>query len=165
MEGHRYVSAGFEAEHCRLALLASRSDRTGRPVTERSYAHRDVLDKLGIKAGQKVRMVDNVDLVDSDLLRRVEERAQVDLDNRQLDVVLVSVGPATDVVSLLRFWKERIAPSGGIWLLTEKRGYEGYVDQQQLITAGLEAGLVDNKVCSVSPRVSALRFVIRRKDR
>jgi len=134
-------------------------------VTERSYAHRDVLDKLGIRAGQNVRLVDDAGLVDADLRRRVAERVQQDAGDEPLDLVLVSVSPATDVVPLLRFWRERIASSGGIWLLSAKRGHEGYVDQRQLIAAGLEAGLVDNKVCSVSDRVSALRFVIRRRDR
>ena len=41
----------------------------------------------------------------------------------------------------------------------------GYVDQNDLIAAGGPAGLVDNKVCSVSDTVSAMRFVIRRVDR
>ena len=31
----------------------------------------------------------------------------------------------------------RIDPAGGIWLLTPKRGQTGYIDQTELITAGL----------------------------
>jgi ligand-binding sensor domain-containing protein len=54
---------------------------------------------------------------------------------------------------------------GGIWLLSPKRGLPGYVNQSELIAAGLEAGLVDNKSCSVSETTSGLRFVIRRADR
>ena len=70
-----------------------------------------------------------------------------------------------DTVEVLKKWCEQLAPSGGIWLLTAKRGQPGYVDQRELITAGQQAGVVDNKVCSVSPTLSAIRFVIRKKDR
>nr|MBA2451381.1 DUF3052 family protein [Chloroflexota bacterium] len=68
-------------------------------------------------------------------------------------------------VALLETWKPRLQPNGGIWLLTPKRGQPGYVDQRELIAAGLAAGLVDNKVCSVSDTTSAMRFVIRKADR
>ncbi len=70
-----------------------------------------------------------------------------------------------DVVALLQHWRSRLEPAGGIWLLTPKRGQPGYVDQRDLIAAGLAAELVDNKVCSVSDTTSAMRFVIRKRDR
>jgi hypothetical protein len=50
-------------------------------------------------------------------------------------------------------------------VLTPKRGLPGYVNTADLIPLGAAAGLVDNKVCSVSERVSGMRFVIRRVDR
>jgi len=71
----------------------------------------------------------------------------------------------TDAVEVLKKWRQHLTPSGGIWLLTAKRGQPGYVDQRELITAGQQAEVVDNKICSVSPTVSAMRFVIRKKDR
>jgi Protein of unknown function (DUF3052) len=82
-----------------------------------------------------------------------------------VDIVLISANSDTDVVSALREWRTRMRPEGGIWVLTPKRGQPGYVSQSDLIPAGLEAGLVDNKTCSVSKTTSGMRFVIRRKDR
>jgi hypothetical protein len=80
-------------------------------------------------------------------------------------VVLVAADVSTDATSVLREWRSRIHPAGGIWFLTPKRGQPGYVDQTRLIVAGGQAGVVDNKVCSVSDTVSALRFVIRKAAR
>jgi hypothetical protein len=81
------------------------------------------------------------------------------------DVVLASIDSSVDVVALLREWKARILPNGGIWLITPKHGLHGHVKQRDLIRDGLAAGLVDNKNCSVSSTTSGLRFCIRLSDR
>ena len=80
-------------------------------------------------------------------------------------MVLVGADASTEVESVLSRWRQRIHPAGGIWLLTPKRGQPGYVDQRELIQAGPAAGVVDNKICSVSDTISAIRFVIRKIDR
>jgi hypothetical protein len=80
-------------------------------------------------------------------------------------VVLVGADASTDVHTVLTTWRKRIDPAGGIWLLTPKRGQHGYVDQRELILAGPDAGVVDNKICSVDAQTSAMRFVIRKADR
>jgi DUF3052 family protein len=131
------------------------------------YSHRDILEKLGIKRGDAVAFVEEAAPLDANLRERVLERVERGPAgyDEAVNVVLASAGNTTDVISLLREWKERIAPSGGIWLLTPKRGLPGYIDQRDLIPAGLAAGLVDNKTCSVSDSTSAMRFVIRRADR
>ena len=135
-------------------------------MADRDYSRRDVLDKLGIKAGHALGFGDEAGPLDPDLRRRSVERAGGEArQDRALDVVLVTADAATDAAAVLARWRERIAPAGGIWLLTPKRGRPGYVDQRALIAAGLAAGLVDNKVCSVSETTSAMRFVIRRADR
>jgi Protein of unknown function (DUF3052) len=131
------------------------------------YSHRDILDKLGIKRGDAVAFAEVAGLLDAGLRERVLERVgrgPAGYDEA-VNVVLASVDSTTDVTSLLRDWKTRITPGGGIWLLTPKRGLPGYIDQRDLIPAGLAAGLVDNKSCSVSDTTSAMRFVIRRADR
>ena len=71
----------------------------------------------------------------------------------------------TNPVATLTAWRKRLRPTGGIWLLTRKRGQPNYVDQTNLILAGPAAGAVDNKICSVSDTISAMRFVIRKVDR
>ena len=135
-------------------------------MPEKDYSHRDVLDKLGVKPGQAVIVASDA-YVDNGLRARIVKRVGRELvDTDELaDVVLADVGGQDDPVTVLARWKARLKPAGGIWLLTRKRGHPGYVDQRELIDAGRPAGLVDNKICSVSETISAMRFVIRRVDR
>ena len=134
---------------------------------ERDYSHRDVVDKLGIKPGFAVAFAAAPLVIDASLRTRAlaqSGRAEA-TEDEPADVVLIGADASTDVGSVLEHWRKRIDQSGGIWLLTPKRGQPGYVDQRELILAGPSAGLVDNKVCSVSDTISAMRFVIRKADR
>jgi hypothetical protein len=105
--------------------------------------------------------------LDSDLARRVTVRVGQIMSQPEdkVDLVLLTADADTDVTACLRRWRPRLAPNGGIWVLTPKRGQPGYRTQDRLIPDGLAAGLVDNKICSVSETTSAMRFVIRRADR
>jgi hypothetical protein len=135
-------------------------------VPDKDYSHRDVVDKLGIKPGHAV-VIATVEYVDTALRERIIDRIGRPLanDGETADVILADVDDRCDPVALLARWKARLRTTGGIWLLSRKRGQPGYVDQRELIDAGGPAGLVDNKVCSVSETISAMRFVIRRVDR
>jgi hypothetical protein len=130
------------------------------------YNHRSTVDKLGIKVGSVVAVQEVAFALDATLRREIEARSVVPGDGHEtVDVVLILADAESDVVTELQIWRERIAANGGIWVLTPKRRCPGYVDQRTLIPMGAEAGMVDNKVCSVSDTVSGMRFVIRRKDR
>jgi Protein of unknown function (DUF3052) len=136
-------------------------------MPHKDYSHRDVVDKLGIKPGHRIMLVETTWPLDADLWGRVLERAArpVAGEDEPADVMLVTVDAGTPIVDVLMQCKARLHAAGGIWLLTPKRGQTGYIDQRVLIDAGPPAGLVDNKVCSVSGTVSAIRFVIRKIDR
>jgi len=136
-------------------------------VAEKDYSHRDVVDKLGVKPGFAVAFSDEPFVIDAALRERVLDRVgrgPADA-GEPLDVVLIGADASTDAEDVLRRWRARIDPAGGIWLLTPKRGQPGYVDQRDLIDVGPAAGVVDNKICSVSDTVSGMRFVIRKTDR
>ena len=137
------------------------------PQKERDYSHRDVVDKLGIKPGHAVAFDQAPVPVDPALRARALDKAgrPAAADAEPVDVVLIGADASTDVVTLLARWRKRIDPAGGIWLLTPKRGQPGYIDQRDLILIGPSAGVVDNKICSVSDTTSAMRFVIRKVDR
>lgn len=136
-------------------------------MPEKTYHDRSVLDKLGIQAGHAVAFANAVGDLAPDLLQHLLERTgrEPAQEGEVLDLVLAVINETTDTVNLLTTWRPRIKPNGGIWLLTAKRGQPGYIDQRELIAAGPLAAMVDNKVCSISSTVSAMRFVIRRKDR
>src|SRR5947209_3959851 len=130
----------------------------------RDYGHRDVLDKLGIQPSMRVAIDEQAGSLDPDLAQRVALRAGPPLSacDSVVDLVLMTANDTTDVSARLREWRAVLAPAGGIWVLTPKRGRPGYRPQDGLIPDGLAAGLVDNKVCSVSEAISAMRFVVRR---
>jgi hypothetical protein len=133
---------------------------------ERDYSGRDVIDKLGVKLGYVVAFDEAAGSLDAELKQRILDRAASDVsDEEPIDVVLALADATVDLTALLARWKVRIRPNGGIWVLTPKRKEPGYIGDGPLIAAGGEAGLVDNKVCSVSDTISGMRFVIRRADR
>lgn len=136
-------------------------------MPEKKYQDRGVLEKLGIQPGYAVAFANAVQEIDPDLPQRIIERTgrPPATEDEALDIVLVVIDETTDAVEVLRKWRQHLTPSGGIWLLTAKRGQPGYVDQRELIAAGEQAEVVDNKICAVSSTVSAMRFVIRKKDR
>jgi hypothetical protein len=87
-------------------------------------------------------------------------------EGTKADAILYWAASANEITSRLKKLKRSLVPNGGIWVITFKKGNaEPYVPDQQLIPAGLAAGLVDNKACSVSETQSAMRFVIRKSDR
>lgn len=136
-------------------------------MPDRDYSHRDIVDKLGIKPGSLVAFDEQVAPLDKTLRDKVLARtgcAPAEQDELA-DVVLVPLHAGANAAEVLGGWRLRIRPDGGIWLLTPKRGQPGYVDQRELIRAGGEAGMVDNKSCSVDDATSGMRFVIRRADR
>jgi hypothetical protein len=57
-----------------------------------------------------------------------------------------------------------IKPDGSIWVIRLKGG-RGPILDTDVITAGLRAGLVDNKIASFSETQAAMRLVFRLKDR
>ena len=61
----------------------------------------------------------------------------------------------------------RMTPAAGLWIAWPKKssGVTTDLSDDFVRGFGLERGLVDNKVCAIDETWSALRFVIRRKDR
>jgi Protein of unknown function (DUF3052) len=136
-------------------------------MPERDYSQRDVLDKLGIKPGQTVAFAQGAGQIEDGLRQRILSRTERPPAGSEeaVDIVLALVDERVDIAGVLRRWKTRLKPNGSIWLLTAKRGQPGYINQQALIAAGQQAGVVDNKICSISTQFSAMRFVIRKADR
>lgn len=137
-------------------------DRASR---EARYAARDVTDKLGLKPGFAVRVVGRADRALSAKVRVKIGRALAS-EKERADVILYWASSDKEITAMLKKLKRAIVPNGGIWVITFKKGKgEPYVIDRALIASGLKAGLVDNKICSVSDTQSAMRFVIRREDR
>ncbi len=137
-------------------------------MPEKDYSHRDVLDKLGLKPGQAVRVVGGGDRA---LLARVRAKVgRAPVRKGLADIVLYWPRSAGEITPSLAELRGAMVENGGIWVFTAKRKQRSasgmdYLNQSDLIPLGLAAGLVDNKTCSVSEAESGMRFVIRQKDR
>ncbi len=137
-------------------------------VTKRANAEqpsaKPLLDKLGVKPGSRVAVVN---LEDADFVRRLRQRTTDIVIGRRprSKVDLVFVG-AEDAAGLRRLetLKSWIEPNGAIWVVRPKGGRSA-LRETDLIDAGLAAGLVDNKIASFSDTHGAMRFVYRLRDR
>jgi hypothetical protein len=138
-------------------------------VPDKDYSHRDVTDKLGLVPGSAVRVVGRGD---ARLLARARAKIGHSLNSSgdKVDVILYWPKTVEEVTPTLLDLRGQIEPTGGIWVVTAKRERTSasgmkYLKQDLLIPLGAAAGLVDNKICSLSDNESAMRFVIRRRDR
>ena len=129
------------------------------------YAARDVTDKLGIKPGHVVRVV-GAGVSDLNTRVRAKSGRAFARENEIADVILYYPRTLAEITPTLKQLKRAMVSNGGIWVITFKKAKGApYVPDKDLIPAGLAAGLVDNKICSVSEMMSAMRFVIRKQDR
>ena len=62
---------------------------------------------------------------------------------------------------------KKMLPNAGFWVAWPKRssGVATDLTEDVIRVLGLDAGLVDNKVCAIDEVWSGLRFVVRLRDR
>lgn len=122
-----------------------------------------MLDKLGVKPGSTVAIVDLDDPAFERLLR--ERTASIVHGRPRTPSDLVFLG-ATKLRDLKRLAvvKKWIEPNGAIWVVRPKGG-RSEIRDTDVIAAGLAAGLVDNKIASYSDTHGAMRLVYRLRDR
>ncbi len=124
---------------------------------ERDYSHRILIDKLGVKAGQKIAVlgVESAEFL-SDLVARVPDYSR-GKRIKGADLVFFSAEALKDLANL-KSLSRSIAKAGAIWVVYP-RG-QTRIREIDVIKAGKAAGLTDNKVCRFSETHTALRFCI-----
>lgn len=115
------------------------------------------LDKLGVKAGQRIAVV-NLD----DPAFVTELTAKVPLADGERDLDLLFYG-ADSVAELPRIGAltPRLAPRGALWVVSLK-GKAARIRDVEVMASAKAHGLVGAKVCAISETRTALRFVRRR---
>ena len=126
-----------------------------------------LLDKLGIRPGMRVAVVG--ELEDDDEVPDPEGPFRVRLAERTSDITDGRPKPDSDIVFLaadttaelgaLAELRPRIRPAGAIWVVSRK-GKAATLRDVEVMAAGREHSLIDNKVVSFSARRTALRLVI-----
>ncbi|MFN2595405.1 MAG: DUF3052 domain-containing protein [Actinomycetota bacterium] len=86
---------------------------------------------------------------------------------KQMDVVLFFTASSVELRRRFAALARSLAPAGGLWIGWPKKSSGLATDLTENVAReiGLDAGLVDNKVCAIDDTWSGLRFVIRLKDR
>ena len=122
-----------------------------------------MLDKLGVKPGSKVAVVDFDDTGFLNLLRGRTLAVVKGRPRGPVDLVFMGASELKDLKRLaeLKGW---IEPNGAIWVVRPKGG-RSEIRDTDVIAAGLAAGLVDNKIASFSDTHGAMRLVFRLRDR
>ncbi len=127
---------------------------------ERDYSHRTAIQKLGIEAGARLEVAGDVGAA---LRRDVKAALGRGLVRAgPIDGALVLVHSAEEGRQVLRRLRPRLRDEGYVWLVTPKRGHEGYINQMDLVPAARRIGLIDNKTCSIDDQRSGIRFVVPR---
>ncbi len=124
--------------------------------------------KLGIKPGATVAAYGAPDDLSGKLEPWPEGAVLLpESRRRRVDVVLWFVDRQDQLERRLDVMARRIGTAGSLWVAWPKRasGVPTDLDGNVVREAILDSGLVDNKICAVDGTWSALRGVVRLRDR
>jgi hypothetical protein len=133
------------------------------------YSGTPLPQKLGVGPGDAVALIGAPAWLE-DALAEVPGVAEVhtDLGSHALyDVIVVFVSRRAELEAELGRLREHMAPACGLWIAWPKKASKVRTDMTENVVReiALPTGLVDNKVCAIDQTWSALRLVIRRKNR
>ena len=123
---------------------------------------RPLIDKLGVKERMRVAVLGLDDPAFVDLLRTRTGDVYVGRRRIGLDQMFVLFERREELVRL-RTHKDFIEKDGAIWALWPKGSKA--INENDFRDAALDVGLVDVKVVSFSPELSALKLIYRLRDR
>lgn len=83
----------------------------------------------------------------------------------ELDGAIILVESLDEARAAFERYRPRLDDAGYLWVVTRKRGRDGYLNQMGLVPLAKRLGLIDNKTCSIDDERSGIRFVIPRAMR
>jgi hypothetical protein len=138
------------------------------PAFGSGYSGTPLPRKLGIKPEARLGLVNAPDGFDDTLGELppgvvVRRRAA----GARFDVIVAFCRDRAQLQRGLQRWRGALHEAGGLWIAWPKRasGIDTDLGDGVVRELGLEAGLVDNKVCAIDATWSGLRFVYRIADR
>lgn len=128
------------------------------------YSGTPLPKKLGIKENFRTLLVAMPDSVRKELKSAL---AACKEEKSALDFAMLFVTRQSELKKQFTRVAKQLAPAGMLWVSWPKKtsGVSSDLDENLVRNFGLEAGLVDVKVCAVDEIWSGLKFVIRVKDR
>ena len=133
------------------------------------YSGTPLARKLGIREGDRVAML-GAPAGFAALLEPLPASVRLHPDLRgagRFDILIVFVRTPSELRRRFDQARRRLEQSGGLWVSWPKQSspLASGLREADVRAHGLAAGLVDNKVCAVDEDWSALRFVVRLRDR
>jgi hypothetical protein len=133
------------------------------------YSGTPLFKKLGIKPGHRVAVL-NAPKSASSTLAEIAAGGPIDLKLKgrgPYDVIVLFCDCEFRLAWGFDGARERLAETGGLWVAWPKKssGVQTDLEENCVRQYGLDAGLVDNKVCAIDETWSGLRLVVRVKDR
>lgn len=131
------------------------------------YSSTPLAKKLGIKEGSRIGLVNAPNDFEIELGELPEGAEFVKRLTKSLDLILLFVlterALARDFARLAR----KLATNGMLWIAWPKKssGVTTDLSFNSVQRIGLDAGLVDVKICAIDDTWSGLKFVYRLKDR
>jgi hypothetical protein len=131
------------------------------------YSGTPLPKKLGIKDGFRILFVQEPPEVLAGLRAALTGCEIVQDGKGPLDFAMVFTKSRSALTKDFRRVSKLLAPAGMLWVSWPKKssGVATDVDENIVREIGLDAGLVDVKVCAVTEIWSGLKFVRRVKDR
>lgn len=131
-----------------------------------AYSSTPLAKKLGIKAGYKVKLINQPDNYFSLF---TDMPGDIDIANgvRQINFIHFFTKELKELESMLPKLKKQIAPDGIIWISWPKKSAKitTNVSENLIREIALKTGLVDIKVCAIDETWSGLKLVIPVADR
>src|SRR5271155_3722546 len=136
-----------------------------RAIRMPGYSGTPLPKKLGIKAGFRVRLANAPAEVRAELSEALAECSMKQA--AALDFAMLFTQSRAQLTKEFSRLAKLLAPAGMLWVSWPKKssGVVTDVDEHVVRGIGLDAGLVDVKVCAVTEVWSGLKFVRRVKDR
>ena len=131
------------------------------------YSGTPLPKKLGIKEGSRVAIVNVPTDFESTLGELPDNVEFIKGPTKSLDIILFFVLNERALTRDFAKLAARLVANGMIWIAWPKKssGVTTDLGEQRVREIGLDAGLVDVKICAIDETWSGLKFVYRLKDR
>ena len=131
------------------------------------YSGTPLVKKLGIKKGARVALVNAPDDFQATLGELPDDVKFMKSTTRSLDLILFFVLSERALAKDFAKLAARLTSNGMIWIAWPKKssGVTTDLTFEHVQRIGLDAGLVDVKICAIDDTWSGLKFVYRLKDR